>query len=178
MVRSDLEGIPQHALGAPWRLRMYRPGDVANWVRIESAAERYREITPRLFERQFGMDPGELGERQFYLCDEDGEAIGTATAWHSMDEQGENWGRVHWVCIVPEWQGRGLSKPLLTAVCNRMRELGHRRAYLMTETVRVAAIHLYRSFGFRLEPAVEERGGGGDQSRAAAGRSRNRQQLG
>ena len=43
----------------------------------------------------------------------------------------------------------GLAKPLMTVVCNRLRELGHQRAYLTTATIRIPAIRLYLKFGFR-----------------------------
>jgi len=57
-------------------------------------------------------------------------------------------GRVHWVAIDPEHQGRGLSKPLLSTVCNTLAAMGHDEAYLVTSSGRVAAIRLYLHFGF------------------------------
>jgi GNAT superfamily N-acetyltransferase len=144
----DLNAVPRHTLPPPFSLRRFRPGDIDTWFHIESAAERYQPITRALFEHQFGTDPDLLAQRQFYLCDPHGHAIGTATAWFDTSDPARNWGRVHWVAILPTWQGRGLSKPLLAAVCERLRQLGHVRAYLMTETVRTTAISLYRQFGF------------------------------
>ena len=70
--------------------------------------------------------------------------------------KGLAWGRIHWVAIVPEFQGRGLAKPLLTAVMNRMVELGHQRARLATATQRLPAINLYLKFGFLPDPRNEE----------------------
>ena len=64
-------------------------------------------------------------------------ANGTTTAWYNEDYRGLPFGRVHWVAIVPEMQGRGLAKPIMSAVCHRLRELGHGRAYLTTTTVRI-----------------------------------------
>lgn len=144
----DLDLVPRHPVPAPFTIRRFQPGDMATWMRIETAAERYRSITPALFEQQFGTDPVILAERQLFLCDAGGEAVGTATAWFDKTDPEQNWGRVHWLAIIPRWQGRGLSKPLLSAVCERLRELGHCRAYLMTETVRTAAIALYSQFRF------------------------------
>jgi GNAT superfamily N-acetyltransferase len=50
---------------------------------------------------------------------------------------------------VPSYQGRGLSKPLLSIVCERMRDLGHDKAMLSTSTARPVAVNLYLHFGFR-----------------------------
>jgi ribosomal protein S18 acetylase RimI-like enzyme len=82
----------------------------------------------------------------------DGQAIGTATAWFKDNFEGRRFGRVHWVAIVPEYQGRGLAKPLMSTICRRLQELGHDCAYLTTSTARLPAINLYRRFGF--EPLI------------------------
>lgn len=147
MVRENLDNIPQYELPAGFTLRPYQPGDEAAWLSIHLEADKYNAITADTYSEQFGAEVETLAERQFYLCDEGGQAIGTATAWFNT-YHGEIYGRVHWVAIVPSRQGQGLAKPLLTVICNRMRELGHRRAYLTTESVRLPAISLYLGYGF------------------------------
>jgi GNAT superfamily N-acetyltransferase len=148
MVRKDLERVPEFALPARFSLRWYRPGDEAHWRRIHWLADRDNEITPALFGQRFGSDSALLARRQCYLLDAGGEAIGTATAWFNDNFEGARFGRVHYVAIVPEYQGRGLSRPLMTAICQRLRELGHYRAYLTTAPTRLPAIKLYLRFGF------------------------------
>ncbi len=149
MSRPDLEGIGQHGAPAPFFLRWYEAGDEQRWVRITSRADIYNRIDESLFRREFGQDRALLAQRQCYLCDAGGETIGTATAWFNDDYRGGSWGRVHWVDIVPEYQGRGLGRALVSAVCHRLRQLGHQRAYLTTESPRIPAIRLYLRFGFR-----------------------------
>jgi GNAT superfamily N-acetyltransferase len=97
-----------------------------------------------------------LPERQLFLLDCEGVAVGTATAWFNNDYRGEKCGRIHWVAIVPEHQGRGLSKPLLSAACRRLEELGHHKAYLVTSSVRIPAISLYLRFGFAPDVRSDE----------------------
>ena len=53
------------------------------------------------------------------------------------------------MAILPPWQGQGLARPLLSAVCTRLASLGHRRALLRTSTARIPAINLYLHFGFQ-----------------------------
>jgi GNAT superfamily N-acetyltransferase len=149
MVRQSLADLPEFAVPAGFALRWHAPGDAANWLRIWQAADAYQAITPDRFEREFGPDPSLWAERQCFLCDASGAAVGTATAWFDDDYFGRRCGRVHWVAVRPPFQGRGLSKPLLAATCRRLRELGHDCAYLVTETVRLPAIRLYWQFGFR-----------------------------
>jgi len=151
MVRWDMEEIPHHPLPEGYGLRWYVPGDEEIWVRIHLEADAYVESSPALFAEEFGGSTEELKARQCYLSDAAGRAFGTATAWMDEDYRGLRWGVVHWLAITPGMQGRGLAKPLMTAVLTRMRELGEERAYLVTATVRVAAINLYRTFGFAPE---------------------------
>jgi GNAT superfamily N-acetyltransferase len=151
MVRRSLDAIPAHAPPDGFSIRTYVPGDERAWTDIHLEADHHNKITASLFRKEFGDDPRRLAQRQLYLLDAQGAAVGTTTAWFDDDHNGERYGRIHWVAIRPSHQGRGLSKPLLSAACGRLRELGHDNAYLTTETVRVAAINLYLRFGFRPE---------------------------
>lgn len=148
MVRHNLDNIPHYDLPAGYMLRRYQPGDEAVWRQIQVAADQYNDITPELFLREFGVDIDRLAERQLYLGDPGGQLIGTATAWLDAYYQDPAYGRIHWVAIVPAWQGQGLAKPLMTAICRRLKGLGHQRAYLTTASVRIPAINLYLQFGF------------------------------
>ena len=159
MIREHLDGIPQFELPEGFSFRMYRPGDEADWLAVHRRADRYDErivYEPETFEREFARNVEALRQRQYYLCEASGQAIGTATAWFDNNYRGKVYGRVHWVAIVPEFQGRGLAKPLLTAVCNRLRELGHVRACLGTYSARTPAINLYLKFGFVPEIKSED----------------------
>jgi GNAT superfamily N-acetyltransferase len=148
MIRDGLDNIPNYPLPPGYSTRWYRPGDERLWVDIQARSDRYNEITLALFVKAFGLDPQPLAERQCFLCNAQGEVIGTATAWFDDDYCGQPYGQLHWVAIVPQAQGRGLAKPLLSIVLNRMAELGHTRCYLGTSTARVPAINLYTKFGF------------------------------
>jgi len=148
MIRRDLAAIPQHAVPAGYAIRPFVPGDERAWVEIQSAADAHNVITDRLFRDQFGDDSGELRRRLFMLVDASGAAIGTAAAWFDDTGRRPGFGRVHWVAIHPDHQGRGLAKPLLSHVCVTLRDLGHERAFLTTSTARVPAIGLYLRFGF------------------------------
>ncbi|MEX0655819.1 MAG: GNAT family N-acetyltransferase [Phycisphaeraceae bacterium] len=146
MIRDHLRDLPDAALPAAFHLRPYRPGDDRTWYDIHLKADRYTKLTSQRFVDEFGSDDELLAARQLYLCDsQNGEPLGTATAW--QDDDGA--GRVHWVAIVPEAQGRGLAKPLLAAVCQRLAELGHQQTRLTTQSPRIAAVNLYLRFGFR-----------------------------
>ena len=155
MVRPDLEGLPDFELPRSYSIRAWRPGDMETWTRLQRAAEKQIEITDGLFREQFGGDDAAIAARQLFLCDAGGRAVGTGTAWFDEERFGERWGQVHWMAVVPGQQGRGLGRTLLAAVCRRLREAGHRRAFLITSTGRLPAIRLYLRFGFRPAPRDE-----------------------
>ena len=147
MARDDLEGLPEYPFPHGYKLRSFRPGDEATWVRIHEDADRLQQVTMRTFDEEFGHDVEALKDRCFFLVAPDGRDVGTGTAWYNADYKGKEYGRVHWICIIEEYQGRGLAKPLLAAVMRRLRR-SHDRCYLTTSTGRLPAIDLYLGFGF------------------------------
>ena len=156
LVRPDLNGLPEAPLPAGYSLRWFRSGDAVHWLRIHRDADPFNEITPELFNRQFGCDLKRLSECQCYLQDGLGRVVGTGTAW-SADEQLEGrCGRVFWLAILRQYQGRGLGKPLIGAVCNRLRELGYDRACVITGTGRLPAVGLYLQYGFQPEIQTDD----------------------
>lgn len=154
MIRPNLRHIPYRPLPRGFTLRLYRPGDRDVWVRIWQSADRgvglleQSKVGRETFDANFGADLKGMARRGYFLIGPDGLEIGMATAWYEYRYAGMHWGRLHWVAIVPEFQGKGLCKPMLSAVLNRMVELGHRRAMLGTQTVRLVAIKTYLDYGF------------------------------
>ena len=156
MTLASLGGIPEHPLPPGFRFRWFRPGDQETWTDIWRRCEKFLKLTPATFAQEFGTDEQVLALRQLFLLDSEGKAVGTSTAWLADEAHGPHCGRIHWVAIVPEMQGRGLAKPLLSTCLQRMRELGYRSAVLGTQTPRLAAIKLYLDFGFVPDMSVPD----------------------
>lgn len=152
MVRDTLTDIPQYSLPDGYSIRKFRRGEGEQWAQISVAAGTIdsMEIAMDSFTKNF-LDPVEdMEDRCFFVVhNETGRAVGTAMAWFAPDfGEGENYGRVHWVSIVPEFQGRRLAKPMLCAVLDRLAQ-SHDKATLGTQTFRKAAVNLYLDLGFR-----------------------------
>lgn len=156
MLRPDMADLPRHDVPAPYSLRCYRDGDEVEWTRIWRAAQQFGAVGDDLFRQEFGRDEEMLAANMFLLCDGDGVAIGTTTAWTNEHYPGFDYGRVHWIAIVPPMHGRGLAKPLLSACMDRMVKEGRRGAYLHTQSPRIPAISLYLRFGFVPVPRSDE----------------------
>jgi GNAT superfamily N-acetyltransferase len=147
MVRDLRSPIPQYALPQGFTCRLYRDGDIDTWVSIQRDGDELLQAGRETFQKSFGDDPLSLRDRSFFVVSPDGQDVGTATAWYDEDYHGDHVGRVHWVCLRPAWQKRGLGKPLMTKVLERLAR-SHDRCCLATQTSRVPAIRLYLRFGF------------------------------
>jgi ribosomal protein S18 acetylase RimI-like enzyme len=148
MVRDHMDNIPSFACPEGFRIRTFVRGDQQHWARVEALAGEFTDEDEALrdFEEEFGAVLDRMEDRCFLLEDGHGDPIGTATAW-SGDFAGQERGRVHWVGIVPAYQGRKLAKPLLSTVMARLAR-DHASAFLTTQTTSYRAVNMYLDFGF------------------------------
>jgi GNAT superfamily N-acetyltransferase len=157
MIREDLNDLPDYQLPAGYSFQWYLPGMENDWVRIHEKAEPFQQVNYQKYEKEFGSRHEDLKLRQCFIKSDKGEIVGTATAWFDTFIMGEGFGRVHWVAIVPEEQGKKLSNCLLSVVLQKLKELNYDKVYLTTSSKRLAAIHLYLKFGF--VPSLESEDG-------------------
>jgi GNAT superfamily N-acetyltransferase len=147
MLRRSLDDFPQYSLPHPFTIRWYQAGDEQHWLAMKARSDHFHQADLTYYLNTYAAHADLLPERQAFLCDRAAQPIGTTTAWFE-DFAGQHYGKVNWVFIVPEAQGQGLAKPLLSVIGQRLRLLGHTRALLYTLTSRLPAIHLYQTFGF------------------------------
>lgn len=148
MIRENLLDLPDYQLPQGYSFQWYLPGMENDWVRIQEKSEPFLAVNYQYYEKEFGTRQEDLKQRQCFIRNNSGELVGTASAWFDSNFKGESYGRVHWVAIVPEEQGKKLSNCLLLAVLKKLIELNHSKVYLVTSSKRLAAIHLYLKFGF------------------------------
>jgi len=67
-----------------------------------------------LFRKELGKYQNKLQNRCLFIEDKEGRCIGTATAWFDNSLFGKHYGRLHWVAIHPEYQGKKPGKPLIS----------------------------------------------------------------
>ena len=156
MIRENLDDLPEAHLPNGYSIQWFLPGMEKDWVRIQQKAESFLKIDAEKYEKEFIALKEEMNKRQCFVKNNKNELVGTATAWFDTAFRGEGWGRVHWVAIVPEEQGKKLSNCLLLAVLQRMKMLKSQKVYLVTSTRRLWAIHLYTKFGFVPNLEVKE----------------------
>lgn len=152
MLHPNLRAAPVLALPAGYAMRHFRADadavDADVWVDIHKRSDHYLQYASEVFYKSLGHDAQRHGERILFLVDPQGRDIGTISAWNDDELTGQDIGRIHWVAIVPEAQGLGLGRGMLSAACQHLLALGFPTAYLWTSTGRIPALNLYRRFGF------------------------------
>ena len=155
MVTDDLTKIPVYGLPDGFHAKTYRKGDEYEWSLIEQSVGEFKNTEDALkhFSIEFGPFLDEFQDRCFFIEADNGKKIATATAWYNDNFLGKCYGRLHWVAVIPEYQGKKLGKPLVHLTMKRM-EMFHDRVYLTTQTTSQRAVSLYLDFGF--VPFVED----------------------
>lgn len=134
MMRTQLDDIPQYDVPKGFVIRKFRKGDEKLWAYIETLAGEFttEEMALERFNKEFGNHVTEMEQRCIFIENEQREVVGT----------------IHWVGIIPPYQGKKLSKPLLSAAMNIL-ALYHDKAYLTSQTISYKAINMYLEFGFK-----------------------------
>lgn len=151
-----IELAQRYKINDDFLIRNYRKGEENLWAEVETAAGEFKTEKDALihFEKEFGPYRDEMEKRCFFIeHKESGRVIGTATAWYNDDYRGDRYGRIHWVGIIPEFQGRKLAKPLMAAAMVQLAKY-HDKAYLTSQTTSYKAINMYADFGF--VPLIED----------------------
>lgn len=158
--RKNLEDIPTFPLPDGYRFVLYKSGDRDAWIDIEKSAKEFRTYEDGLksWNEYFGGKDGELVRRMVFIETDSGEKVATATAYYDIygrDKSGAGW--LHWVSVRREFQGKGLSKPLISHTLEIMRSLGYKHAKIPTQTTSWVACKVYLDFGFTPIPRNAER---------------------
>ncbi len=159
-----LTQLPVYELPEGYHMVPYRSGNEKEWIEIELSAKELqsREQGKTVWERYYGGKEELLGERMFFIEDDAGRKVATATAYYDIygrDMSGDAW--LHWVAVRRQWQGKGLSKPLIVSVLRKMKELGYTGVKIPTQTNTWVACRIYHDLGFRpvKESLTESRAG-------------------
>ena len=152
MLRRDITDMGEIPLPEGYHYAFYRDGDRDAWIGIEQSARELESYAQGLevWKNYYGARTKELPARMVFVENERGEKIATATAYYDVrgiDRSGDGW--LHWVAVRREWQGKGLSKPLISHVIQVMKQLGYTHAKIPTQTTTWVACKVYLDLGFR-----------------------------
>ena len=150
LLKNDITEVPQYELPDGYRFVPYTDNDRDAWIDIEMSAKEFVSYEQGLeaWNRYYAPRIDELYNRMFFIETDNGEKIATATAFYDIYGRDTTDGWLHWVAVKREYQGRGLSKPLITYVLRVMNQLGYVYAKIPTQTTTWLACRVYMDLGF------------------------------
>lgn len=151
VLERGLDGLPEYSLPVGYSFAFYQPGDKDAWIRIEKSAKEFSSYRQGLeaWGRYYGTREGELPGRMVFIKNAEGEKVATATAFYDIfGDSGPDTGWLHWVAVCRGYQGKGLSKPLVSYVLGLMQGFGCTRAMIPTQTSTWLACKVYLDLGF------------------------------
>lgn len=155
LLERDINVIEGYPLPAGYHFEYYKDGDRDSWIEIEKSAKEFSTDEEGLtaWNRYYSGKENELTDRMIFVVNNSGEKVATATAFydvHGRDKSGSAW--LHWVAVKRDYQGKGLSKPLITHALNIMKALGYTHAKIPTQTTTWLAVKIYLDLGFKPIP--------------------------
>lgn len=155
LLEGSLDDISEYPLPDGYHFEFYKDGDRDFWIEIEKSAKEFSDYDEGVsaWNRYYAGRENELYNRMVFIVNEQGEKVATATAFydiHGRDKSGAGW--LHWIAVKREYQGKGLSKPLITYVLKLMKTLGYTHAKIPTQTNTWLAVKIYLDLGFRPIP--------------------------
>lgn len=156
MINDNILPCPLVPLPNGYTFRFFRPDDTEIWAQIVSQAGEFPtlEAAAARFSNEFTDHESQLRTRCLVLEADDNQPIGTAMGWYNKDFRDGHYGRLHWVSIIPPYQGKGLARPLVTHTIHLMKPY-HIKAYLTTQTTSYKGIKIYLDYGFR--PLIQKK---------------------
>ena len=142
----SLNYIDSFSLPKGYSFTFFKDGDEIEWAKIEMSAGEVLTIEEGLqsFNKSFGNHYELMKERCLFIENDEHEKVATSTAFFMNDQIG----KVHWVAVKKEEQGKGLSKPLITQTLKLLKKLGYESTILHTQTHTWLAVKIYLDLGF------------------------------
>ncbi len=128
----------------------YLKGDEKFWAEIEHSVKEFKtkKAAGEYFKENYKLHVEELERRCFFIEDAKGKKIATLTIWWEyIGARRFPW--VSWVAVMPEHQGKGLGKALVSKGMEMCLEIeGDSDVYLKTQTPSYKAVNIYKEQGF------------------------------
>lgn len=150
MIYSDTTKFGADTLPEGFHYEFYKPGDEKAWSMIHVKSGEFMSVEEGLetFQNFYSSFIGELSKRLFFVVNESGEKVGTATISLLLEKEYDYDAVVDWFAIIKDYQGYHLSKPMINKFTKLANELGHKKLLLHTQTHTWLAAKLYLDLGF------------------------------
>ena len=142
MRQPDITSLPPLVLPEGFALHTHITGSDAVWEQIiEATFGKYFSF------QDFIVNGGGYQPEYVQYISKNGKDIATATAIENEKFPGEGWFRM--IATIPEARGQGAGRLVCLAALHSLAARGYKSVLLSTDDVRIPAISLYLSLGFR-----------------------------
>ncbi len=150
MTLDDTSKYGSYELPNGFSYEFYKEGDINEWVNIHILSGEFMKESHgvEIFHDFYDSFIDELSKRCFFVVNEKGEKVGTATISKLEKLQYGYDAVVDWFAIKKEYQGYHLSKPMINRFIKLANDLGHNKLLLHTQTHTWLAAKLYLDLGF------------------------------
>ena len=129
-----------------FHLRLCTPQEVPLWGKMNVDDPSSPTYMADYFAQVYAPRQEEFFRRCTFLCTEAGQPVATCFLWPAY---GGRLHTLHWFKVLPEYEGQGLGRALLTCLLQDLPQ-GERPLYLHTHPSCFRAVGLYADFGFSL----------------------------
>lgn len=151
MYYNDTSKFINYELPNGYHYEFYKSGDENDWIDIHISSGEFTSVEQGLkyFHDFYDSFIDELDKRCFFIIDDstDGK-VGTATVSLLQNEEYGYKATIDWLAIKKEYQGKKLSRPLISKFISVANDLGHDKIMLHTQTTTWLAAKLYLDAGF------------------------------
>ena len=161
MKYDDVTDYKRYELPEGFHYEFYKPGDEEEWVMIHIESGEFTSIEKGLkhFHDFYDYFINELPKRCVFIVDSNtNEKVGTATISLLEEKEYGYEAAVDWVAIKRSYQGRKLSRPLISKFMEIANNLGHKKIILHTQTNTWLAAKMYLDYGFEILNKEEKEG--------------------
>lgn len=152
MKREKAMPLLEFLLPKGYSYKEYTPGDELAWAEIETSVGEFasKEKALAYFKGKYMLYKGDIERRCFFVESPEGRKVATFTLWWGYTGlRRDPW--LHWVAVMPEYQGKLLGKALVYEAMRRFMLIeGDRDIYLATQTWSYKAINIYKKQGFTI----------------------------
>ena len=148
---KDLTSIPEYSLPEGYRYVFFNDGDEKEWATIQCSSSKFltEDEAMEAFSKSYGDKYDELKNSCIFIETNEGEKVATINAFHLNEPENDITGDLEYLAVKKEYQGKGLSKPLISKGLETMRKLGHNKTMVNTDTTEWLATNICLNMGFK-----------------------------
>lgn len=150
MTYSDTSKYHDDTLPDGFHYVFYEVGDEKEWAMIHVESGEFMSVDEglKVFQEFYSSFIDELPKRMFFVVNDNGIKVATATISLLKEKEYNYDAVVDWFAITKKYQGYHLSKPMINKFIKLAHELGHKKLLLHTQTHTWLAAKLYLDLGF------------------------------